>query len=661
LAAGYKDKININFIAITLLFFLVNTIFILGEEGLATNPEIPGITSGSGSYFEVKNGDYLNISLNSSQNVEITLESIPEMVTMYIRSGSGAMSTDIFLTGFMPLTTYYKYEDDYHNLVEFTTDENGNYDYIQDLSNPHLVFIQPRPSTKFISDDATGGDCDYIGSWDSATKTCTLGMDVHGTIQIDGDLITLDGNGYSLKGSMTGHGVYIPGMSGVTVKNLNVENFYKGIMIFYSDNDNIKDSAFNSNQKSGIELLGSGNNNIVGNEVSGNIYGIRLAFESNYNGIENNTVVDNSVFGIKLEFSSNSNTIWGNSVESNNYGIHIANCDSNKIYNNNFIDNTVQAYNSGFNNFNLGKPEGGNHWNDWTSPNDDGDWFVDEPYTFSEGQDNLPLVCPIGMYGPDEAPPVTTAELSGTQGDNGWYISDVVVTLNAVDIEGMCGGGGIVVLTEYSLDGATWTEYTGPFEITTEGLNIVYYRSTDDSGNVETASHEIVRIDKTPPVISGSPATDPNENGWYNKDVVVEFTASDEESGIDTVTQPVTILSEGTSQSVNGTATDKAGNSATATVSDINIDKTPPTITVTSPVDYELYALDMSLDFSAEDALSGVSDALGELTNTFGEFQEVESGFTPEPGVYYIVVSATDKAGNVAVSETIFFIVYDPE
>ena len=92
-------------------------------------------------------------------------ESAPEMVTMRIESASDAVSAQISVGGFAPLTTYHKYEDDYHNHTAFTTDANGKYTYIQDLSKKNLVFIQPRPSTRFINTNATGGDCTSIGEW----------------------------------------------------------------------------------------------------------------------------------------------------------------------------------------------------------------------------------------------------------------------------------------------------------------------------------------------------------------------------------------------------------------------------------------------------------------------------------------------------------------
>lgn len=180
-------------------------------------PQMPGRLEANGTYFElINNSEYLNITLDSSEPINLTLESAPEMVTMHIESASGAASAMIILGGFLPQTTYHKYQDDYHNHTAFTTDANGKYAYMQDLSHMHLIFIQPRPSTKFINDNATGGDCTLFGTWDAATKTCTLANDLTETVQIDSNNTILDGNDHTITGSNTGNGIYISGMTGVT-------------------------------------------------------------------------------------------------------------------------------------------------------------------------------------------------------------------------------------------------------------------------------------------------------------------------------------------------------------------------------------------------------------------------------------------------------------
>ncbi|MHC4442048.1 MAG: hypothetical protein ACYTBZ_03095 [Planctomycetota bacterium] len=190
------------------------------DDPLVDDPNVPeplhmpGTIEGTGTYFEVTDSNYLNITLESSEPIHLRLESVPEMVTMHLEAAEGAVSTWITLTGFLPSTTYYKYEDDYHNEIAFTTDGSGGYSYLQDISVPHLVFIQPRASTIYLSDS---GWSQPVGSWDPATRTGTLTSDVSETIQIDSDDITLDGNGHNVTGSNTGSGVYLNGPTDVRI------------------------------------------------------------------------------------------------------------------------------------------------------------------------------------------------------------------------------------------------------------------------------------------------------------------------------------------------------------------------------------------------------------------------------------------------------------
>lgn len=162
-------------------------------------------------------------------------------------------------------------------------------------------------------------------------------------------------------------------------------------------------------------------------------------------------------------------------------------------------------------------------------------------------------------------------------------------------------------------------------------------------------------------------------NDWYTSDVEVTLTASDNEGGsgvaeteysLDGVNwnaylMPFTISDEGEA-TVYYRSTDTAGNTEVAKEQVVKIDQTAPSITINTPADYGLCQVGVVLDFSAEDALSGVSNVVGELTNTLGEVTEVGSGFAPEPGVYTLVVRAEDKAGNAAESDTVHLVVYDP-
>ena len=93
---------------------------------------------------------------------------------------------------------------------------------------------------------------------------------------------------------------------------------------------------------------------------------------------------------------------------------------------------------------------------------------------------------------------------------------------------------------------------------------------------------QIVGVDNDWPNIQATLNPLPNSNGWNNSDVNVAFTCSDATSGIAICQASVIVSTAGANQTVTGKAVDRAGNSATTSVK-LNIDKTPPQVTVTSP------------------------------------------------------------------------------
>jgi parallel beta-helix repeat protein len=207
-------------------------------------------------------------------------------------------------------------------------------------------------ATKYIPSDPC------IGTWDAVNRTYTLNTDVSETIRIDEDDLTLDGDGHTVTGPGSGSGVYLYQRSNVTITNLTVEGFDIGIYLDYICQ----------------------NNTLTGNTVSNNSSGIYLV-------------------------TSSGNTLTGNSVSNNISGIYLHNSSTNLIYNNNFIDNNTQAWVLGTsidNVFNQPPPTGGNYWSDWTVPDADCDGFVDEPYTFFYGVDNLPWTEMNGWKMPSE-------------------------------------------------------------------------------------------------------------------------------------------------------------------------------------------------------------------------------------------------------------------
>ena len=255
----------------------------------------------------------------------------------------------------------------------------------------------------------------------------------------------------------------------------------------------------------------------------------------------------------------------------------------------------------------------------------------------------------------DLTPPITTILLPPFDGTNNWYVSNVQVYFTAADT---CGSG--VDKTEYSLDNVTWTTYAGSVMLTDEGEFTVYYRSTDKEGNVESSKSQTFKIDKTPPVITGAPTVPPNAFGWWNTDVVVHFDATDAVSGIDYVTPDVVISTEGENQSVIGTATDMAGNSAQVTVSEINIDKTPPVVTITNPLP-QTYANtgSFNIQWTALDSLSGINTEAGDMDDMPVSNGQLVELLLVAAGEHAVTVLAVDKADNPTTVSVGFFVQVD--
>ena len=95
----------------------------------------------------------------------------------------------------------------------------------------------------------------------------------------------------------------------------------------------------------------------------------------------------------------------------------------------------------------------------------------------------------------DTEPPVTNCTLMGTIGENDWYVSNVEVTLIAIDdTSGVAG-------TYYKLDDGEWDIYEVPLVVSDDGLYMLYYYSVDFAGNEEAMNEATFKIDQTDPTI----------------------------------------------------------------------------------------------------------------------------------------------------------------
>jgi len=189
-------------------------------------------------------------------------------------------------------------------------------------------------------------------------------------------------------------------------------------------------------------------------------------------------------------------------------------------------------------------------------------------------------------------PPAITPRLSGRQGENGWFISDVALT---------------------------WTVDTGGFDLEStvgcEPARVIVdtpgQAFTCTAATLGGSASQVATIqrDATPPVVQATRSPPPNTSGWNNGDVTVRFVCQDQTSGVADCPDPIAVSSEGSEQSVSRTARDAAGNDASVSLGGINIDRTPPTLVGSPAVAADWYPGDVVIQWRAEDALSGIAAA----------------------------------------------------
>ncbi|MEU7907592.1 Neogenin [Actinoplanes sp. NPDC049118] len=223
----------------------------------------------------------------------------------------------------------------------------------------------------------------------------------------------------------------------------------------------------------------------------------------------------------------------------------------------------------------------------------------------------------------DRTAPVVTATVVGTPNADGWYSTAPTIHFTCTDT-----GSGVADCPED-------TEATSDGEAQT-----VTGTAVDEAGNVAEAS-VTVSVDLTAPAITATVLGTANADGWYRTAPTVHFTCTDAAgSGIATCPADAPVDVDGNGKVVTGTAVDKVGHSATASVT-VNVDRTAPAITATVVEAANAggwYRTAPTVHFTCTDTGSGIADCPADSTVTTNGAGQKVSG------------TAVDKAGNTTTA-----------
>jgi parallel beta-helix repeat protein len=209
-------------------------------------------------------------------------------------------------------------------------------------------------------------------------------------------------------------GISLGNSSGNTICGNTITNTVELGVSLYSSSDNSISKNIITNNKNGIALYSSSNNSISENNImNSSDEGILLGDFSDNNDLFGNNVTRSYNIGIWLYSSSSYNSIFENILTDNRYGMRF-DSSNNKIFHNNFVNNSCQVFSYySANVWDDGYSSGGNYWSDYngtdlySGPHQNitgSEGIGDTPYvTDANNTDYYPLVhAPQVVYNPSD-------------------------------------------------------------------------------------------------------------------------------------------------------------------------------------------------------------------------------------------------------------------
>jgi len=298
---------------------------------------------------------------------------------------------------------------------------------------------------------------------------------------------------------------------------------------------------------------------------------------------------------------------------------------------------------------------------------DGSSWFpINSPLSFSDGvhtfrfraTDNVGNVTETSLQtiNVDTVTPEIRTSVSGINGTNGWYVSNVTVSPAVQD-----AGSGVALL-EIKIDNEEWVKAE---EVHTffEGVHNYQIRATDIAGNITESSIRTLKVDTITPVINVSIKGVGGINGWYVSKVEVTSTAYDGNSGVVSLdfavdagvwkkyTEPLG-FTDGV-HIVKFRVSDYAGNETETLSKDIKVDTFTPFVSLkldgTSGFN-GWYVSPVTVEPIVNDPVSGVISV--QVAVDGGGWAVVNNSIPFGEGLHTYQLKVVDGAGNSIITPT---------
>jgi hypothetical protein len=241
-----------------------------------------------------------------------------------------------------------------------------------------------------------------------------------------------------------------------------------------------------------------------------------------------------------------------------------------------------------------------------------------------------------GPYKIDSVAPMDVSGVPNRSADyNSWYNHPIDIAFIGIDITS-------------GIAGCTSASYNGPDNASA----LLSGTCTDNAGNTSNGAFAF-KYDATAPTITCVTRTPTNANGWNSSDVTVIWNCTDNFSGPVATAVSQMVSSEGRDQLATATCVDNAGNSASDTQRGINIDKTPPStsLSIGEPKvigSGTFVRGDTPFTLSCSDALSGCATSQFRIDGgTIQMGASFNLGDRPD-GAHTVEFCSVDLAANVA-------------